>query len=140
MRKLLLAWIGLAAMAGCATAPSISEFRGPDGTAFKTIKCSSDPQKCLVAASQSCTGGGTYRVVSSESHAGGLIADVLPGPFTWYGMTYACGPSDGRMPSFPFQGQAYVPPPAPVVVTQPRPAPTTTNCYKVGNSVNCTTY
>lgn len=66
-------------------------------------------------------------MLDSESHAGGLVADVLPGPVTWYGMTFACGPSDGRMPSFAFRGQTYRP-------------PTVTNCQKHGNMVSCQTY
>ena len=76
-------------------------------------------------------------MISSESHAGGLVADVLPGPVTWYGMTYTCGPSDGKMPEFKFAGQQYTPPPpapAPVVIKQP---PTTTNCTKIGDTVTC---
>jgi hypothetical protein len=52
---------------------------------------------------------GSYQVLDSESHAGGLLADILPGPVTWYGMTYSCGPSDGRLPSFAFKGQHDLP-------------------------------
>jgi len=125
-----------AVLAGCAT-NGVSEYRGPDGSAIKTTKCASDPAKCFATASQSCPGVGTYRVLSSESHAGGLLADILPGPVTWYSMTYTCGPSDGRMPDFKFGGQPYTPPAPPVVVKQ---QPTTTNCNKVGDNVTCHTY
>lgn len=128
----------LVLLSGCAT--SVSEFRAPDGSVVKTVKCSSDSTKCFSLAAQSCPSPGTYRVVSSESHAGGVLADIMPGPVTWYGMTYTCGPSDGRMPEFSFVGQQYTPqppPPKPIVVRQ---QPTTTNCTKAGNSVNCTTY
>ncbi len=119
-------------LGGCASAPA--EFQAPDGTKLKMVKCSSDKQECFVAASQSCAAGGTYRVISSESHAGGLLADVMPGPVTWYGMTYACGPSDGKMPDFKFQGQQYVAP-------QPsaQQAPTTTTCNSFGSTVTCKT-
>jgi hypothetical protein len=34
---------------------------------------------------------------ASHNHAGGLLADILPGPVTWYAMSYTCGPSDGRL-------------------------------------------
>jgi hypothetical protein len=126
-------------VAGCATT-NVTQFQAPDGTTIKTVKCNSDPTKCFAAATQSCPGSGTYRVVSSESRAGGIAADLIPGPVTWYYMTYACGPSDGKLPEFRFAGQQYIPPPppapAPVVV---RPAPTTTNCTSIGNTVNCTT-
>ena len=78
----------------------------------RTVKCSITPQQCLAAASQTCGGG--YQVVDSESHAGGLLADTVPGPVTWYSMTFVCGPSNGRPPSFRQRGPTFV---APVVIT-----------------------
>lgn len=140
MKKLsfLLATVWLT---GCAS-PTVSEFSAPDGTTVKQVKCTSDPQKCFASATDSC-GGGTYRVVSSESHAGGLIADLMPGPVTWYGMSYICGPSDGKMPDFAFRGQQYVPPPEPITVkVKPQNSgPRTTNCTPTyGGGMNCTTY
>lgn len=126
-------------LAGCATT-SVKEYQAPDGTSIKTVKCTSDSSKCFELASQSCSSGGSYRVISSESHAGGLVADILPGPVTWYSMTYACGPSDGKMPDFKFTGERYTPPPpsaAPVIIKQ---RPTTTHCTTFGNTVNCNSY
>jgi hypothetical protein len=49
------------------------------------------------------TKGGSYQIVESESHAGGLFADIFPGPVTWYAC-YTCGPSDGYLADFPFRG------------------------------------
>ena len=69
------------------------------------MKCNVDLGKCFSQATSIC--GGSYQVVDSESHAGGTLADIFPGPVTWYGMTYVCGPSDGKYPNFPFQGQRY---------------------------------
>lgn len=132
----LLLLIGL--LSGCATT-SVSEFRAPDGSAIKTVKCTSDPTKYFAMASQSCPTDGSYRVVSSKSNAGGIVADIMPGPITWYYMTFACGPSDGVMPEFKFFGQQYTPPPpANPIVNQQQPS--TTNYTKIGNSVNCQTY
>lgn len=122
-------------VAGCATT-SVTQFQGPDGTSVKTAKCSSDPSKCFAAATQSCPGAGTYQVISSASRAGGLGADLIPGPVTWYYMSYVCGPSDGKMPSFAFTGQQYVPPPAPITV---KTAPSTTTCSTYGNTTSCNT-
>jgi hypothetical protein len=119
-------------LSACSTA-GVSEFKGPDGTSVKTAKCVSSAQQCYAMASQSCSGGGTYRVISSESHAGGIIADVLPGPATWYSMTYTCGPSDGQLASFPFGG------PQPAMPNFTRSQPVTTNCTSYGHSTNCTT-
>jgi hypothetical protein len=126
-------------LTSCAS-PTVTAFNAPDGTSVKTVKCTSEASKCFVAASQSCVADGTYKVISSESHAGGIAADLIPGPVTWYAMTYACGPSDGKMPEFKWVGTTYTPAssvPAPQVV---RPSPTTTNCTKIGDSVSCRTY
>ena len=133
----LLAVVFPMILAGCQTT-SAKQFQAPDGTLVKSVKCTSDSTKCFSAATQSCTGSGTYRVLSSESHAGGLAADLIPGPVTWYAMSYVCGPSDGKMPIFSWVGPTYTPPRPPPVVIQP--GSTTTNCTRVGNSVNCNTY
>lgn len=131
-------------LSGCATT-GVSEFRGPDGSSIKTVKCASDPARCFAVASQSCPSMGTYRVISSESHAGGVLADILPGPVTWYGMTYACGATDGAMSDFKFSGQQYTPPPLPApalrpIIIQQQPTTTTTNCTKAGETVTCRSY
>lgn len=131
--KALFSISSLCLISACATT-SVNQYQAPDGTAIKTVKCSSDAAKCFAAASQSCPGEGTYRVISSASRAGGLAADLIPGPVTWYYMTYACGPSDGKMPEFAFKGQPYVPPPAPVMLQ-----PSTTTCSTFGNNTTCRT-
>ena len=126
-------------LTACA-ATSVKEYQAPDGSKIKTVKCASEQSKCFEKASSTCPDAGSYRVISSESHAGGLVADILPGPITWYSMTYTCGPSDGKMPDFKFSGEHYAPPPpspAPVVIKQ---KPTTTNCSTYGNSVTCNSY
>lgn len=116
----------LALLAGCATT-TVTEFRGPNGDFLKSVKCVSDPNKCLIEASKACSKDGSYRVLSSESHAGGLVADLLPGPATWYGMTFSCGASDGQMPDFKFKGQSHM-------------RPSTTTCSSMGSSVVCNTF
>jgi hypothetical protein len=55
----------------------------------------------LGAAAATCTG--PYQVIESESHPGRLLENTMPGPVTWYGMTYQCGPYEGKMP-FAFRG------------------------------------
>ena len=138
IRKILII-IAVNILAACATT-SVKEYQAPDGSKIKTVKCTSEQSKCFEMASSTCPDSGTYRVISSESHAGGLAADILPGPITWYSMTYSCGPSDGTMPDFKFTGQHYaLPPPnsAPVVIKQ---KPTTTNCTTYGNTVSCNSY
>lgn len=120
--------------------PTATEMRAPDGRAMKNVKCNIDTQKCFVAASESCKeAGGTYRVIASHSNSGGTLADVLPGPVTWYNMTYVCGPSDGKLPDFAFKGPQQAMP-ATILPPQPATRPTTTNCTRVGATVNCTTF
>lgn len=134
MKYVLLSIAAL--IAGCAT-PTVSDLRSPDGRAMKNVKCNIDAQKCLVLASETCKEqGGTYQVVRSHSNAGGTAADVLPGPVTWYNMTFICGPSDGRMPDFAFQGPRYDP--GPDIVYQPQ-RPLRTSCSTIGGITNCTT-
>ncbi|MET3901006.1 hypothetical protein ABIB57_004974 [Devosia sp. UYZn731] len=67
--------------------------------------CKSSSSACVREAASKC--GGQYRVIDSESHAGGLLGDAVPGPVTWYSMTYQCGRSDGSSPRFVFRGPAY---------------------------------
>lgn len=126
-----------AALVGCATT-AVSEFSAPDGTKAKSVKCNSDPQKCFSAATASCSEG-TYRVISSESHAGGILADIIPGPVTWYGMAYVCGQSDGRMPDFKFQGAQYVAPAMTGNEFATKSKPVRTNCQidSYTNTANC---
>lgn len=106
---------------------------GPAGKKMITAKCSQSPNGCYESASNTCSG--SYQVLDSYSKAGGLVADIIPGPVTWYYMTYQCGPSNGRLPTFESRGQKYTPP----AVFIP-PAPTTTTCTRLGQTVTCNSY
>ncbi len=75
-----------------------------DGEIRDTM-CKNTPRDCIRKAEKSC--GGQFRTIHSESHAGGLLDDKLPGPVTWYYLEFQCGNSDGRMPQFPFRGAHY---------------------------------
>ena len=67
-------------------------------------KCRQSPTECYEQAARDCRGG-PYQVLDSDSHAGGLLTDDLwAGPFVWYAMSYACGPSDGNLADFSFRG------------------------------------
>ena len=129
----MILFFALGALSACASSNG-EDIPGPSGKPLKETKCNGSPTACLKTAAASCKG--PYQVIDSSSNAGGIFADVLPGPVTWYRMRYQCGPSDGRMPTFAFRGQSYTPPP--VIVTQPRTV--TTNCSRLGNSVSCTSY
>ena len=142
-KKLAIIFIAISTLTTACVTPSVKEYTGPDGRSVKTVKCSKSPEKCFITASSSCSGG-TYQVVTSESHAGGLIADILPGPVTWYGMTYICGPSDGKMPYFAFKGRELTlpyPPPKPIQVeVEVKTQPTTTRCNESRGTITCKTY
>ena len=127
MKRFLFIFSAIA-LSSCNANNSNTSFVGPTGQATHTAKCSSTSQGCFQEASKICSG--PYQVVDSESHAGGMAADLLPGPVTWYGMTYICGKSDGKMPQFPFRGQAYVPDTTPHVL----------NCNGNRNNLNCTQF
>lgn len=113
-------WFVLAAalvISGCSAPPTVREFNQSDGTVLKIVQCTRDRTICVNVAAQSCPPIGTYQMLSSESHAGGSVSDMLPGPVVWYGMTYACGPADARLPDFPFSGPQYVP--SAVIIASP---------------------
>jgi hypothetical protein len=97
-------------------------YRAPGGGEVHVTKCK-DQGECYDQASQTC-GGGSYQVVDSDSHAGGIFADWLAGPVTWYKLMYTCGRSDNRLAAFPWRGPQY----------QPGHSAT---CTRWGDTVNC---
>lgn len=76
-----------------------------DGGEVHDTKCKESSRDCIHKAESKCNGD--FRTLHSESHAGGLLKDDIPGPVTWYYLEYECGYSDGRMPKFPFRGAHY---------------------------------
>ncbi|MBB3953007.1 hypothetical protein GGQ76_004329 [Aureimonas jatrophae] len=125
MRRVVVVAL-FAALSGCSASDDQAPIVGPSGQSVNRTKCSDSSDQCFRSANAAC--GGSYQVVDSSSNAGGVLDDTVPGPTTWYRMSYVCGPSDGRMPDFPFRGQQYK-------------APTTTTCREGRhNSVTCDTY
>jgi hypothetical protein len=104
------------------TALGSQTITAPSGEVLTISKCHGSPQGCYAEAGQHCKG--PYQVFDSESHAGGLLADLFPGPVTWYSMVYRCGKSDGRLPTFEFRGPHYR-------------APAFASCSMFGQSVFC---
>jgi hypothetical protein len=82
-------------------------YHTPGGGQVQVTKCK-DQGECYDQAAATC-GGGSFQVVDSDSHAGGLLADWLVGPVTWYKLAYTCGRSDGRMAAFAWRGPQYEP-------------------------------
>lgn len=71
-------------------------------------KCKGNSGACIQDAQRVC--GGEYHVLFSDSHAGGLLSDSIPGLVTWYSMSYECPNSRGEKPDFAFRGNTYSPP------------------------------
>jgi hypothetical protein len=132
VRSLFAVGFSILALSGCVPDEPTS-FAAPSGELAHTVRCTADSGQCMSKAAATCSG--PYQVLDSYSNAGGLVADIIPGPVTWYTMSFSCGASDGRMPSFPFRGGQMVMPSIPA-----RSVPTTqrTNCIGYGNSVSCT--
>ena len=100
---------------------SAQSFIGPSGKPAQQVKCIGSPTACYQQANATCQG--SYQILDSESHRGGLLADLgRNGPMMWYSMTYICGPSDGRLGTFEFRG----------------PPKAMTTCSQIGNTVTCT--
>jgi hypothetical protein len=118
-------------LVGCTAGPTVKSFTGPTGEKMSTVRCTKDTSPCFEKASEACDGG-SYRVTSSYRNSGGLLADALPGPVTWYTMNVVCGTADGVMPTFPLRGSEPAMPTTPHIEK--------TQCTKTGNTVNCTSY
>lgn len=88
------------ATASCESS-DVGTYPGPSGETLVTVRCKSETAQCFAKATEAC--GGKYVVVDSYSNSGGLLADAIPGPITWYTMTAQCGVSDGKIPTFPFR-------------------------------------
>ena len=90
----MVCFVAATLFSGCCSAQT-----SPSGKPLQPIhraKCSQSPAGCYEQATRDCRGG-SYQILDSESHAGGLLLDILPGPVTWYTMSYVCGPSDGKI-------------------------------------------
>lgn len=103
MRAGVLIWAGAGAFAISACGGTQESYVGPSGEIVHETSCRGGKGDCFEAAHSTCGGSG-FRALDSHSNSGGLLADALPGPITWYYLTYACGNPDGRMPLFPRQG------------------------------------
>jgi putative transposase len=91
----IFCFVAAALFSGCCSAQTIV---GPSGKPLQPVhraKCSQSPAGCYEQATRDCRGG-SYQILDSEGHAGGLLADILPGPVTWYTTSYVCGPPDGK--------------------------------------------
>ena len=117
-------------LTGCTTTDE--PVKAPSGATIQQAKCTGSPNACMNQAGKKC--GGPYQVMDSSSNAGGILADIIPGPVIWYKLSYICGQSDGRMPTFQFRGPQYTPPP--VRITRPKQR----TCNAIGNSVYCNSY
>ena len=121
--KKFLTLAAVLALAGCGNDYE-DTFDGPTGDKVHFVKCSQSSGKCFKKAAAVCRG--KYAAISSSSNAGGLVADIVPGPVMWYRMNYVCGRS-GPMPQFPLKGQApravpiYVPPASQAPAPSPAP-------------------
>ena len=83
MLRCLLLCVAAFSLSGC-DLTSGNSYASPSGATFNTAKCSHTSDACFQKAAATC--GGPYQVIDSESHPGGTLADVLPGPVTWYGI------------------------------------------------------
>jgi hypothetical protein len=120
----------LLALSGCGSEIAKSSFVGPNGQKLYQVKCKGNQSICYQEATKNC--GESYQVLDSESRAGNLDDDTHPAqiPSMWYSMTYSCGKSDGKLPTFPLKG----------VTATPGSGPSFTNCNRIGTSLNCVQY
>ena len=82
MKTISLGVVAAVLFSGCASAQTIV---GPSGKPLipanaLVAKCRQSPTGCYEQATRDCRGR-SYQILDSESHAGGLFADLWPGPF-----------------------------------------------------------
>jgi len=151
MKKLcLILLISLGLIGGCSTTESVKT-NAYGGDAYK-VKCKNTPEACLEEAYTKCNG--TFTTLYSDSHAGGILADFIPGPTTWYALTFKCGGEVSR-PNFPWVGTTIEEALETMSVLDEAgksinnnnnnnnnqyDGTTTTNCYTVGNTLTCNSY
>ena len=82
--------------------------QGPDGRPIHETTCQGSSSSCYQEARATCKGN--YQVLDSYSKAGNLFTDAIPGPFTWFHMSYSCGQSNGKIAKFNHEGGYYMPP------------------------------
>lgn len=122
MLKFLLTTVLSVSIMGCA---GVKPYIGPDGEPLYVVKCKFDESQCFNDAAKTCNG--PYSIKSTARSTGGLLADALPGPVTWYKMMYACGIGDSVRPNFPHDGR-------PIVIPQP---PVQTRCVNSVGGITC---
>ena len=84
-----LALVGLMACGGGVERIESASTKG--SADFFTAKCKGGIADCADDARTQC--GGDFTEVHRESHMGGVFADALPGPVTWYTLSFRCGAS-----------------------------------------------
>jgi hypothetical protein len=97
MLRCLLLVVAAISLSGCLT--SGNSFQSPSGAIVNTAKCT-NTDACFQKAAATC--GGPYQVIESERQLYDSGNRIL-GSVVWYSMTYQCGPSDGKMPTFAFR-------------------------------------
>lgn len=124
-------------LSGCA---GTKEFRSPSGDVMHVTKCKFSEAQCFNDAFETCKG--PYEVLNGVRSTGGLLADALPGPVSWFKMTYKCGAGSNVIPEFRNDGRPVIMPQMVVPQFTPpqQPAPANVTCTKFGNSVNCSAY
>lgn len=113
-------------MVACGTA-SPKAISSPTGQKGFALECQRSRENCLSQAGSLCSNEG-YFITSESSHAGGALADWIPGPVSWFNIQVVCGqPTSGYMP----------PPIAMPSIVLPTPS-LVLRCNTNGNETVCT--
>lgn len=122
MKRWGILLLGLVACSG------VREVKTSSGESVFETKCKGGPADCFADAKSKCSEG--YEVLDSESHAGGALADAMPGPVTWYRITFRCDAfAQASKPSFEHRGPAYQTPAPPSYQPYQAPSSRGSRCY-----------
>lgn len=79
-------------LSGCAE--NSANLATSSGATVQTARCKHNQTACFQQASAACPSG--YTVHDSYRNMGGLIADIFPGPVTWFTIAYTCERSSSQ--------------------------------------------
>ena len=87
MNKNIITLCIICGISGCAGSTSHAII-GPNGSLAYRLTCHPDIAECLDEAVSLCSND--YTIISTSSHMGGTLLDLIPGPVVWYNVFIAC--------------------------------------------------
>ena len=89
MKKVFLLLAIMVIANGCSGKVAATKISGPTGGVAYIVKCKKSVAYCMQKLGTLCKGS-AYDIISDDTHAGGVFADILPGPTVWHTVVATC--------------------------------------------------